>query len=53
MIDYEPGTARRLSDLDGEETISVLLEHIANDTEVPELMLLARLNEIGYRARRG
>ncbi|CAN5245972.1 hypothetical protein BH18ACT10_BH18ACT10_18710 [soil metagenome] len=37
---------------DGEQTINVPLKYMAGDPEEAELMLLARLREIGYEVRR-
>jgi hypothetical protein len=37
----------------GEQTMSVPLEYIGGDAEEAELRLLAQLQNIGYRVRRG
>ncbi len=40
--------------LEDEQTMGIPLKYIgAEDTEAAELMLLAQLQEIGYRVRRG
>jgi hypothetical protein len=39
--------------LDGEQTMTVPLKYVGGDEEAAELWLMARLQEIGYRVRRG
>ena len=39
--------------LDGEQTMSVPLRYVGGDEETAELRLLAQLQRIGYRVRRG
>lgn len=43
----------RFGGLDGEQTMTVPLEYVGGDEEAAELWLMARLQEIGYRVRRG
>lgn len=44
----------RFGGLDHEQSVGIPLKYIdAEDEETAELMLLARLQQIGYRARRG
>lgn len=38
---------------DGEQTMTVPLKYVGGDEEAAELWLMARLQEIGYRVRRG
>ncbi|HEX2739888.1 MAG TPA: hypothetical protein VHM69_05530 [Rubrobacter sp.] len=39
--------------LHGEHTMGVPLEYVGGDEEIAELRLLAQLQHIGYRVRRG
>ena len=39
--------------LDGEHTMGVPLKYVGEDGETAELLLLAQLQRIGYRVRRG
>ena len=39
--------------LDREQTMSVPLKYVGGDEEAAELRLLAQLQQIGYRVRRG
>ena len=43
----------RFGGLDREQTMSVPLKYVGGDEEAAELWLMARLQEIGYRVRRG
>jgi hypothetical protein len=43
----------RFGGLADEQTISVPLRYVGGDEEAAELRLLARLQQIGYRVRRG
>ena len=43
----------RFGGLDGEQTMSVPLKYVGGDEEAAELRLLAQLQHIGYRVRRG
>ena len=43
----------RFGGLDGEQTMSVPLKYVGGDEETAELRLLAQLQQIGYRVRRG
>ena len=43
----------RFSGPHGEQRMSVPLQYLAGDAEVAELRLLAQLQQIGYRVRRG
>lgn len=43
----------RFGGLDREQTMTVPLEYVGGDDEAAELWLMARLQEIGYRVRRG
>ncbi len=43
----------RFGGLDDEQTMSVPLEYVGGDEEAAELRLLAQLQHIGYRVRRG
>lgn len=42
----------RFGGLGPEQTMSVPLKYVGGDAEEAELRLLARLQEVGYRARR-
>jgi hypothetical protein len=43
----------RFGGLDQEQTMSVPLKYVGGDEEEAELWLMARLQEMGYRVRRG
>jgi hypothetical protein len=43
----------RFGGLDEEQTMSVPLKYVGGDEETAELRLLAQLQHIGYRVRRG
>ena len=43
----------RFGGLGQEQTMSVPLKYVGGDEEAAELWLMARLQEIGYRVRRG
>jgi hypothetical protein len=43
----------RFGGLDDEQTMSVPLKYVGGDEEAAELRLLAQLQHIGYRVRRG
>ena len=43
----------RFGGLDDEQTVSVPLKYVGGDEEAAELRLLAELQRIGYRVRRG
>jgi hypothetical protein len=43
----------RFGGLEDEQTMSVPLKYVSGDEEAAELGLLAQLQRIGYRARRG
>jgi hypothetical protein len=43
----------RFGGLDEEQTMSVPLKYVGGDEEAAELRLLAQLQHIGYRVRRG
>ena len=43
----------RFGGLDGEQAMSVPLKYVGGDEETAELRLLAQLQQIGYRVRRG
>ena len=43
----------RFGGLDQEQTMSVPLKYVGGDEEAAELWLMARLQEMGYRVRRG
>jgi hypothetical protein len=43
----------RFGGLAGEQTMSVPLKYVGGDEEEAELRLLAQLQQIGYRVRRG
>jgi hypothetical protein len=43
----------RFGGLEGEQTMSVPLKYVGGDEEAAELRLLAQLQHIGYRVRRG
>ena len=43
----------RFGGLDQEQTMTVPLKYVGGDEEAAELWLMARLQEIGYKVRRG
>jgi len=43
----------RFGGLDQEQTMTVPLKYVGGDEEAAELWLMARLQEMGYRVRRG
>jgi hypothetical protein len=43
----------RFGGLDDEQTMSVPLEYVGGDEEAAELGLLAQLQQIGYKVKRG
>lgn len=43
----------RFGGLDHEQTMTVPLKYVGGDEEAAELRLMARLQEVGYRVRRG
>ena len=43
----------RFGGLDDEQTMGVPLKYVGGDEEATELRLLAQLQQIGYKARRG
>ncbi len=43
----------RFGGFDQEQTMSVPLKYVGGDEEAAELWLMARLQEMGYRVRRG
>ena len=43
----------RFGGLDREQSMTVPLKYVGGDEEAAELWLMARLQEIGYRVRRG
>jgi hypothetical protein len=43
----------RFGGLDREQTMTVPLKYVGGDEEAAELWFMARLQEIGYRVRRG
>ena len=43
----------RFGGLDGEQKMSVPLKYVGGDEEAAELRLLAQLQQVGYRVRRG
>ena len=53
-VTRDEGNIRLLfSGPDGQQSMSVPLKYVAADAEEAELMLLAQLQQTGYRVRRG
>ncbi len=43
----------RFGGLDDEQTMSIPMKYVGGDEEAAELRLLAQLQQVGYRVRRG
>ena len=53
MVREDERIVIRFGGLDREQTMIVALKYVGGDEEAAELRLLAQLQQLGYRVRRG